>query len=140
METVLDYLNCPYEVCADLLIVDDIAIRTINRDSRGIDDATDVLSFPMNPFSAPGDFSPLADDPDAFDPDTGELLLGDIVISMDHVQRQAEEFGHSPLREFAFLIVHSALHLTGFDHMKEEDRIAMEDAQKNVMQILGISR
>ena len=72
--------------------------------------------------------------------DSGELLLGDIVLSTEHVLQNAAEFGHSVEREYAFLIVHSMLHLTGFDHIEESDRIRMEEAQKAIMQIIGISR
>ncbi len=137
---VLSYLNCPYEASVSLLITDDPGIREINRNMRSIDAATDVLSFPMSDYESPGDFSRLEEDPMAFDPDSGELLLGDIVLSADHVRSNAADYGHSLRREFAFLIVHSMLHLTGFDHMEESDRTRMETAQKEVMQILDIPR
>lgn len=139
-EAVLDNLKCPYECEVSLLIVDNEGIREINRDNRGIDKATDVLSFPNNDFSAPGDFSDFEDRDDAFEPDSGELILGDIVISQDRIISQAEEYGHSELRELAFLIVHSLLHLTGYDHIEEEDRIIMEGKQKEIMNIIDIHR
>ena len=75
-----------------------------------------------------------------FDPETGELLLGDIVLSLDRVMAQAEEYGHSPRREYAFLIAHSMLHLFGFDHMEEEDRIVMEQKQREIMEKVQIMR
>lgn len=137
---VLAFLNCPYEASVSLLVTDDPGIREINREMRKIDAATDVLSFPMSEYEKPGDFSHLEEDPVAFDPDSGELLLGDIVLSADHVRSNAVDFNHSLRREFAFLIVHSMLHLTGFDHMEESDRTRMETAQKEVMQILDIPR
>lgn len=140
VSAVLSHLDCPYETTVNLLLVDDEAIRGINSDARGIDAPTDVLSFPVSDYEDPGDFSSLEENADAFDPDTGELLLGDIVISVDHLLKNAEDYGHSDKREYAFLIVHSMLHLTGFDHMEERDRIPMEEAQKQIMAALGINR
>ena len=72
--------------------------------------------------------------------ESGELLLGDIVISADRIKEQALEYGHSELREFTFLIAHSMLHLIGYDHIKDEDRELMEERQRRVMDILGIFR
>lgn len=137
VSAVLDFVECPYEADVSLLIVDDESIRQINKENRDIDRSTDVLSFPMNEFDVPGDFSKIEDDDSAFDPDSGELILGDIVISYEHVLNQANEYGHSIEREYTFLIVHSMLHLCGFDHIEEDDRIIMEDKQKEVMAILS---
>ncbi len=136
----LDHLDCPYEAEVNLLLTTDPQIREMNKEYRDIDKATDVLSFPMNDFETPGDFAFLEEDPDAFDPDSGELLLGDIVISKDRVLAQAEEYGHSPEREFSFLIVHSVLHLTGYDHIEEADRLLMEQTQRDIMEELQILR
>lgn len=92
-------------------------------------------------YETPGDFSFLEEDSeDCFDPDSGELLLGDIVISADKVAAQAEEYGHSRRREYAFLIAHSMLHLMGYDHMTPEDAAEMERLQEEILQQLGISR
>ncbi len=139
---VLDYLKCPYEVSVGLLITNDEAIRKLNLEYRQIDAATDVLSFPMENFPTP--FDPLwlegPEAADCFDPDSGELLLGDIVISADHVLAQSEEFGHSVKREFAFLTVHSMLHLFGYDHMTEDDARQMEQIQREILDILEIYR
>lgn len=132
----LDEQECPYETTVWLTLVDDETIRQINKEQRGIDKSTDVLSFPMNDYPKPGDFSMIEEDLQAFDPDSGELILGDIVISIDHVKSQAEEYGHSLEREFAFLICHSMLHLCGYDHMEEDERITMEDHQKIIMDSL----
>ncbi len=140
VDTVLDLEGCPYEAEVSLLITDDASIREINRDQRGIDAPTDVLSFPMVQYAHPGDFSGVEDMDDCFNIETGELMLGDIVLSIDRVRAQAEEYGHSVMREVAFLIVHSMLHLIGYDHIKEEDRILMEDRQRKVMDVLGILR
>ena len=137
----LDYMNCPYEAQVSLLITDNNEIRIMNRDHRQIDRATDVLSFPMKEYETPGDFSVLEEEcTDCFEPDTGELMLGDIVISADKVKEQAEEYGHSVKREYAFLITHSMLHLMGFDHMTEEDAKEMERLQEEILSQLNITR
>ena len=73
-------------------------------------------------------------------PDTGEILLGDIIISVPKVLEQAKEYGHSPKREFAFLITHSMLHLFGYDHMEPEEAAIMENKQEKILEVLGISR
>ncbi len=140
VDTVLDSQGCPYEAQVDLLITDDESIKQINREQRGIDAPTDVLSFPMIQFDIPGDFSDVEDIPDSFNIETGELMLGDIVLSADRIRIQAAEYGHSIMREFAFLIVHSMLHLIGYDHIEEDDRELMEERQRVIMDALGISR
>ena len=137
----LKYTGCPYECEADLTLTDDEGIREINRAQRNIDAPTDVLSFPFMEFDHPGDFSRAEEDyPDCFDPETGELMLGDIMISTDRVTAQAEEYGHSVKREYAFLIAHSMLHLQGFDHIEPEDAVIMEQAQKEILDRVGIRR
>ena len=137
----LDYMDCPYEAQVSILITDDDEIHRINLEQRQIDRPTDVLSFPMVNYETPGDFSFLEEDSeDCFDPDSGELLLGDIVISADKVAAQAEEYGHSRRREYAFLIAHSMLHLMGYDHMTPEDAAEMERLQEEILQQLNISR
>ena len=94
----------------------------------------------MLEYETPGDFSGFEDMPDYFDPESGELLLGDIVISLDRVKAQAEEYGHSVRREYAFLIAHSMLHLFGFDHMEEDERTVMEQKQRDIMEKIQIMR
>ncbi len=141
MEASLDYIGCPYETEISILLTDDEQIREINREFRNIDSATDVLSFPAVEFSSPGDFTELEENgEDCFHPETGELILGDIVISVERALKQADEFGHSIVREIAFLTAHSMLHLMGFDHMEEEERSVMEAKQDEIMSILQISR
>ena len=140
VDAVLEAEGCPYEAEVNLLITDDEAIREINREQRDIDSPTDVLSFPMVQYDVPGDFSKLEEADDCFNMESGELLLGDIVISADRIKEQALEYGHSELREFTFLIAHSMLHLIGYDHIKDEDRELMEERQRRVMDILGIFR
>lgn len=139
-EAALEKEACPYACAVDILITDNEAIREINREERGIDAPTDVLSFPAVPFETPGDFSRLEEDPLLFEPDSGELLLGDMVISADKVLSQAEEYGHSPRRELAFLTAHSMYHLMGYDHETEAERLIMEEKQESLLQELGITR
>ena len=137
----LSHESFPYEAEVGLTLTDDAGIREINRSCRGLDTATDVLSFPMLSYGTAGDFSALEDSYGGnFNPDTGEILLGDIVISVDHVHAQAKEYGHSERREFAFLIVHSILHLLGYDHMEQEDAALMEDKQENILEAMHILR
>lgn len=133
--------NFPYEAEINLTLVDDPAIREINASYRNIDRATDVLSFPLLEYEEPGDFSNVEDlMEDNINPDTGEVMLGDIVISVDHVREQAKEYGHSEKREYAFLIVHSMLHLFGYDHMEPEEAEEMQEHQRKILDYLQIAR
>jgi probable rRNA maturation factor len=92
-------------------------------------------------YEAPGDFAFLdAEDSNDFNPDTGEAMLGDIVISVDKVFEQAESYGHSVEREYAFLITHSMLHLFGYDHMEEEEAKVIEEKQKDILHRMNILR
>ena len=137
----LDYEKCPYEAEVNVLLTDNEEIRRLNREFRSIDRETDVLSFPMGDFETPSDFDRLEDQAeDYFNPETGELLLGDIVISVDKVQEQAEKYGHSQERELAFLVAHSMLHLCGYDHMEEEERLIMEKKQEEILSLQGYTR
>lgn len=113
-------------------ITDNDAIKEINNEYRRIDKETDVLSFPMFEYDTPG--MPLEIFPEE------ELILGDIVISVDKCKEQAEEYGHSLLREFAFLFTHGMLHILGFDHEIEEDRVLMEKYQDLVLNNCNITR
>ena len=140
VETALEYEDCPYEAEVNLLLTDDEEIRIMNREHRQIDRATDVLSFPMLDYETPGDLSGIEEQGDSFNPESGELMLGDIVISKERVIAQAEEYGHSVRREYAFLIAHSMLHLLGYDHMEEEERRLMEDRQRGIMDKAEIPR
>ena len=129
IETALDLTGCPYEAEVSLLLTMDAQIREMNTQFRGIERATDVLSFPMVEYPMSGEFGFLEENEGYFNPESGELSLGDIVISKEKVISQAEEYGHSVLREYAFLIVHSVLHLAGYDHMEEDERREMETKQ-----------
>lgn len=141
METVLGKEGCPYEASVNLLLTDGAGIREYNKNFRKTDAETDVLSFPNLEFAEPGDFSGVEEAfADCFDPDSGELLLGDIVLNLDRVEAQAKEYGHSLLREFAFLLAHSLFHLCGYDHMKAEEARRMEEKQEETLNKLGITR
>ncbi len=141
MEEVLDSEGCLYESQVNVLITDNETIREYNKRHRGIDNETDVLSFPNLSFEVPSGFENAAkEEADCFDPETGELLLGDIVVSAEKVKEQAQKYGHRELREFAFLIAHSMLHLCGYDHMEEADAGLMERKQNAVLENLGITR
>lgn len=141
VDAALEYADCPYEAEVNLLLTENEEIHEMNLEQREIDRATDVLSFPMIEYETPGDFSVIDEETgEAFNPETGELMLGDIVISKEKVLSQAEEYGHSPRREYAFLIAHSMLHLFGYDHMVDEERIVMEAKQREIMEIVGIPR
>lgn len=140
MEQSLEYELCPYEVEINIVITDDEEIRKVNAEYRDIDRATDVLSFPMVEYEVPGDFSHVEEDDMLFHPETGELMLGDIMISIDKVYAQAEEYGHSVERELGFLTAHSMLHLCGYDHMEEEERTVMEERQRAIMELVQLYR
>lgn len=127
-------VDLPCEI--SILLTDDAAIREINRDTRGIDAATDVLSFPM--FDIPEGCVPGIG---CSDPDSGLVPLGDMCISMERAKAQAEEFGHSVQRELSYLGVHSVLHLLGYDHMDEgEQKARMRAREEAILSSLGITR
>ncbi|PXV95466.1 putative rRNA maturation factor [Lachnotalea glycerini] len=138
---VLEFENCPYETEVNLVLTDDEEIHSINMEYRGIDSPTDVLSFPMIDYISPSDFSIVEkNEREYFNPETGELILGDIIISVDKVYEQAKCYNHSDVREFAFLITHSMLHLCGYDHMEKAEANIMEEKQSQILSELGINR
>lgn len=139
-EKVLEMEACPYDAQVNLILVDNEEIKRVNTEFRGIESATDVLSFPMISFERPGDYSAAEEDESCFDLDTDELLLGDIMISAPRAAAQAEEYGHSVKREFCFLVAHSMLHLLGYDHMVPKEAEVMEEKQAAALSALGICR
>lgn len=140
-EKVLEEVQCPWEVAVNLLLTDNEGIRVLNREYRKIDRETDVLSFPNVDFDKAGIFELSKErEADYFDPDSGELLLGDICISVDKIQEQAISYGHSEHREFAFLVAHSMLHLCGYDHMAEAEAAVMEQKQEEILAAMKITR
>ena len=137
---VLETEGFPDSIQLSVTFVDEAAIQEINRNFREMDAPTDVLSFPMLHFSGGGGFAHLVQESADRDPETGELLLGDIVLCTPKVFAQASEYGHTEKREYAFLLVHSLLHLMGYDHIEDADRDVMEDRQRSVMEQLQIGR
>ena len=127
-------VDFPCEV--DVLVTSDAGIHQINRDMRQVDRPTDVLSFPefeLTPGELPGQ--------EDADPGTGLVPLGDMVLSMERVQAQAKEYGHSNRRELAYLVVHSVLHLLGYDHLDEgPQKRQMRGREEAIMAELGLSR
>ncbi|MGN0484094.1 MAG: rRNA maturation RNase YbeY [Lachnospiraceae bacterium] len=141
IEMAIEKEGFPYEAEISLTMTDEDGIHEINRQFRQIDRPTDVLSFPMLEYFAPGMFDGIEEDvEDNFNPDTGEVLLGDIIICVQKVKEQAESYGHSEKREFAFLVAHSMLHLFGYDHMEPEEAAVMEQHQRDILEALGITR
>lgn len=112
-----------------LVFCDDAYIQNLNRDYRGKDQPTDVLSFALNE----GEEPEIVGGP-------AQVLLGDIIISLETAARQAEEYNHSLEREVAYLTVHGMLHLLGYDHMTEEDKAEMRLEEEHVLSLLGITR
>lgn len=140
-EAVLEAEGCPYEVQVNVLLTDNPGIREFNRQYRQMDRETDVLSFPNLEYETPGHFEiPSQQEADCFDPDSGELILGDIILSVDRIADQARQYGHSLRRELAFLVAHSMLHLCGYDHMAPEEAAVMEQKQEQILTQLGITR
>ena len=141
IEQVLDMEQCPYEAEVSVTLTGSQEIRRLNREFRQIERETDVLSFPMAAFPAPADYRFLEEETaDCFHPETGELMLGDIVISVEKAKEQAEAYGHALKREYAFLIAHSMLHLLGYDHMVPQEVAVMEEKQEAALTALGITR
>ncbi len=124
-------IGVPCEI--SVLLTDDAGIHSLNLEYRGVDSATDVLSFPANTF-APGSFdAALAER----DPVSGRVLLGDIALSLEHAEKQGADFGHGTRREIQYLTVHSVLHLLGYDHLDEgEMKCRMRAREKAAMALL----
>lgn len=123
-------------VCIDVTIVDDDSIRALNAEYRGKDSLTDVLSFPLYAFHQGRPEEPLDKDPES-----GRVMLGDVVLGYAQAVRQAKEFGHSTARECGFLTVHSVLHLLGYDHEQGEDeRKIMRQREEAILAALDLTR
>ena len=132
----LKYMEFRTDVEISVVLIDNEGIRDLNNMHRGIDRATDVLSFPMFEYDEDGD---IIEDYAEFN-EMGELCLGDIVISLERAFEQAEEYGHSFEREVGFLCVHSMLHLLGYDHMTPEDEEEMFGYQRDILNEIGLTR
>ena len=129
-KATLKFESFPYPAEVSVLFVDDDEIHRLNKEYRGIDRSTDVLSFPLN-----------EKDNYEVSPETGCVALGDIVISIEHAQAQADEFEHSFEREMAYLTVHSMLHLLGYDHEAGGlEQVRMREKEEGVLKQLGLPR
>ncbi len=128
-KATLLYENFSDAAEVDVTLVDDEQIKVMNKQFRNIDSATDVLSFPLG---ESGNYD--------INPETGAAALGDIVISVEHAYAQAELYGHSLRREFAFLTIHSMLHLLGYDHVNGGlEEMQMRDKQDEILKELGLA-
>ena len=123
--TAVKWERPPFPSLVDVTLVSDADIRELNRLHRGIDKVTDVLSFPM---------------PIETDRETGRVFLGDIILSKKRAKKQAEEYGHSLERELAYLTVHGVLHLLGYDHKTEEEKLLMREKEEYIMERMGLFR
>lgn len=139
INAVLKAEGVPVKCEINVLVTDDAGIREINKTSRHIDSATNVLSFPMFEL-APGELP--ADWTEYEDPDTGMVPLGDMCISLERAMAQAKEFGHTTRREVGYLTIHSMLHLLGYDHMDEGPQKRQMRAREEAIasEIPGMSR
>ena len=131
--TVFDDKEIPDELDVNILVVSPEDMQEINRENRGVDSVTDVLSFPYYDYEEPGVF-----EGEIYEDE--ENILGDIILCGERIISQAEEYGHSQMREFAFLIVHSCLHLLGYDHMEEAEAELMQAEERRLMDIMDIHR
>ncbi len=136
VKAALDYMDFGTKAEISLMFTDDAEIRELNREHRGIDRPTDVLSFPLLEYDEDGN---IIEEYMDFNPE-GEMFLGDIVISLERAAAQAEEYGHSFEREIGFLTVHSMLHLFGYDHMEPEDEEEMFGYQEDILKTMGLLR
>ncbi len=125
-----------------ILIIDNEKIKEINEETRGISEATDVLSFPMLDYDEGKTYRDIYINhvfgPEYFDGDA--LVLGDVVLSLEKAKEQAIEYGHSLKREICYLVAHSLFHLLGYDHMTQADKEKMRDAEERVLRALAITR
>ncbi len=132
----LKYMDFRTDVEISLVLTDNEGIRVLNKLHRDIDRATDVLSFPMFEYDEDGD---IVEECAEFN-NKGEILLGDIVISLERADEQSKEYGHSFQREVGFLTVHSMLHLIGYDHMTPDDEKEMFGYQEEILNEIGLER
>lgn len=136
VKTSLEYMEFPQNCEISVMFCDNERIQRLNRNHRSIDRATDVLSFPLFEYDEYGE---IIEDELDFNP-KGEMLLGDIVISLERAAQQAEEYGHSFQREIGFLTVHSMLHLFGYDHMTDEEEEEMFEYQREILDEMNLNR
>lgn len=128
----LNKINPDFPVLLTVTVTDNEAIQVVNREQRNMDKPTDVLSFPMLFYKEPEVLENPLTEWD-YDPETNQVVLGDILISHEKVREQAEEYGHSFERELCYLTLHGILHLFGYDHMVEEDKKVMRSREKEIL-------
>lgn len=146
LEDIIEYtlkeegVNIPFEI--SIIFIDNEEIRKINKEQRDIDKATDVLSFPMLDYEEGKVFKEMYLDYkfDFCDLNEGNLVLGDMALSLEKAAEQAEEYGHSFIREVMYLVVHSILHLLGYDHMEEKDKVLMRKREEEILNKFNINR
>lgn len=146
IEDIIEYtlkeegVNIPFEI--SIIFIDNKEIRKINKEQRDIDKATDVLSFPMLDYEDGKIFKEMYLDYefDFCDLNEGNLVLGDMALSLEKAAEQAEEYGHSFIREVMYLVVHSILHLLGYDHMEEKDKVLMRKREEEILNKFNINR
>ena len=134
VETSLEYEKFNKKTEISVLFVDNEQIKEINNDFRKIDSATDVLSFPMLSFDGTKIIEDIGDSY------LGTVVLGDIVLSLEKAEAQAEEYGHSYEREVGFLVCHSVLHLLGYDHENDDERAVMREKEDAILEKIGLTR
>jgi probable rRNA maturation factor len=133
-------VNIEYEI--SVILIDNAEIRKINKENRDIDSVTDVLSFPMLEYPEKKFYKDVYPDTKFSDAylDDGKLVLGDIALSLETAKEQSDEFGHSFIRECAYLVIHSVLHLLGYDHMEIEDKLIMRKREEEILNKFNINR
>lgn len=141
IEASLACESFPFACEVNLVLTGEEEIREINKEYRQIDRVTDVLSFPMLDYNEAGEFDFLKEEATLYqNPETKEIVLGDIMLCLPRMEEQAKEYGHSILREYAFLLTHSMLHLMGYDHINSNDANLMEEKQRVILEKLDIKR
>ncbi|NEU03421.1 rRNA maturation RNase YbeY [Clostridium senegalense] len=146
MKEIIEYslkeecVNIPYEI--SIIFVDNEEIKEINNEMRGIDSATDVLSFPMLEFEKDKYFKDMYVNYEfmPYELNEGRLVLGDMALSLERAKEQSIEYGHSFVREVMYLVVHSILHLLGYDHMEDDDKKVMRKREEEIMRKFNITR
>lgn len=137
--TAFSYLKPDFDLCVNVSIVSEEEIKELNRENRQVDSVTDVLSFPMLEWKEPEALLREIGEYD-YDPESGLVFLGDIILCKQRIEQQAEEYGHSLLRESVYLTLHGVLHLMGYDHIREEDKKIMRKKEEEILKILGSER
>jgi len=146
VKSVVEYTLREEQVNVDceisIIFVDNNEIRTLNKEFRDIDRETDVLSFPMLDYPKDSVYKEVYKDYsfDASYLDEGRLVLGDMALSLEKAKEQSKEYGHSFLREVCYLTVHSILHLLGYDHMEEQEKMIMRNREEEILAAFNITR